>query len=147
MLSDLQGNSNEDAIGTSPANSPDAITVGATDITDSRASYSNYGPIVDIFSPGTSVTSAWIGSPDNTNTISGTSMATPAVAGLVAYYLNILGGDTTPKMMRDHIQATATKFALANSKSTFPQTLFLFLISFPTALTSPNLLAFNSYGN
>jgi subtilisin family serine protease len=108
LLNYLQGNSDEDASNTSPANSPNAITVGATDITDSRAYYSNYGPVVDIFAPGSKVTSAWIGGPDYTNTISGTSMATPAVAGLVAYLLNVFDEISTPDLMRTYIQSTAT---------------------------------------
>ena len=106
------------------------ITVGATDITDSRASYSNYGLSVDIFSPGTDVTSAWIGGPDDTNTISGTSMATPAVAGLVAYFLNDIGPNTSPQAMRQHIQNTATKFVLSNSKSTLLSIFSFFLTRF-----------------
>ncbi|KAG6822492.1 Basic amino-acid permease, partial [Arthromyces matolae] len=57
------GNSGIDAGYTSPARAPSAITVGATDITDFRAWYSNYGSVVDVFAPGTDITSAWIGSP------------------------------------------------------------------------------------
>lgn len=87
-MNDSQGNSATDASNTSPANAPGAITVGATDITDTMAYYSNFGPIVDVFAPGSRVTSAWIGNPDAVNTISGTSMATPAVAGLVSYYIS-----------------------------------------------------------
>ncbi len=63
-----------------------AITVGATTSTDARASYSNYGSCLDIFAPGSSITSSWIGSHTVTNTISGTSMATPHVAGVAALY-------------------------------------------------------------
>merc|ERR1711939_75763 len=62
--------------------------VDATDNADYRASYSNYGVCVDIFGPGSDITSAWIGSPSATNTISGTSMATPNVAGVAAKYLS-----------------------------------------------------------
>jgi subtilisin family serine protease len=82
------GNSNDNACNYSPASAPSAITVGATDISDYRASYSNYGSCLDIFGPGTNIKSAWIGSPDATNTISGTSMASPHVAGAIAQYLS-----------------------------------------------------------
>merc|ERR1711939_945701 len=75
------GNSNKNACNYSPASEPSAVTWGATDNADYRASYSNYGVCVDIFGPGSDITSAWIGSPSATNTISGTSMATPNVAG------------------------------------------------------------------
>lgn len=118
MLNTLQGNSNEDAKDTSPANTPLAITVGATDITDSRAFYSNYGPIVDIFAPGSNVTSAW--NDGGIKTISGTSMATPAVAGMVAYFLNILGPKTSPETMSGYITMQASLLKLSNiRKSTF----------------------------
>jgi subtilisin family serine protease len=76
-----------DACNRSPASTPTAITVGATDIADNRASFSNIGPCLDIFGPGVGITSAWIGSNTATNTINGTSMATPHVAGVIARYL------------------------------------------------------------
>lgn len=78
------GNEDSDACDTSPASEPSAVTVGATDDTNQRASYSNWGSCLDIFGPGTDIKSAWIGSPDATNTISGTSMATPHVTGVAA---------------------------------------------------------------
>jgi subtilisin family serine protease len=81
------GNDGLDACNYSPARVTNAITVGATTSTDSRASYSNYGTCVDIFAPGSSITSAWYTSTTATNTISGTSMATPHVTGVAALYL------------------------------------------------------------
>ncbi|WP_344469265.1 S8 family peptidase [Glycomyces lechevalierae] len=82
------GNENQNACNVSPASTPSAITVGATTSTDARASYSNYGSCLDVFAPGSSITSAWRTSNTSTNTISGTSMATPHVAGAVALYLD-----------------------------------------------------------
>ena len=76
------GNSNADACNYSPARVPDAITVGATTSSDVRASFSNYGTCVDLFAPGQSIQSTWLA--NGTNTISGTSMASPHVAGAAA---------------------------------------------------------------
>lgn len=81
------GNSNANASSYSPARVAAAITVGATTNTDARASYSNYGSVLDIFAPGSSITAGWYTSDTATNTISGTSMATPHVAGAAAVYL------------------------------------------------------------
>ncbi|MEU5889273.1 S8 family peptidase [Streptomyces sp. NPDC047461] len=81
------GNSSANASSYSPARVTEAITVGATTSTDARASYSNYGSVLDIFAPGSSITAGWYTSDTATNTISGTSMATPHVAGAAAVYL------------------------------------------------------------
>jgi subtilisin family serine protease len=81
------GNENANACNGSPSGAPNAITVGATTSSDARASYSNYGSCLDIFAPGSSITSSWYTSNTATNTISGTSMATPHVAGAAALYL------------------------------------------------------------
>lgn len=81
------GNSNRNACNYSPARVGAAITVGATTSTDYRASYSNYGTCLDIFAPGSSIQSAWYTSNTATATLSGTSMATPHVAGVAALYL------------------------------------------------------------
>lgn len=81
------GNSNVDACTASPARAGSAITVGATTSSDARASYSNFGSCLDIFAPGSSITSAWYTSNTATSTISGTSMAAPHVAGAAALYL------------------------------------------------------------
>jgi subtilisin family serine protease len=79
------GNSASNAANYSPASEPSACTVGASDISDVSASFSNYGALVDVYAPGVDVTSAW--NDGGINTISGTSMATPHVAGLGAYLL------------------------------------------------------------
>jgi subtilisin family serine protease len=81
------GNENQNACNVSPARTASAITVGSTTTTDARSSFSNFGTCVDIFAPGSSITSSWNTSDTATNTISGTSMATPHVAGVAALFL------------------------------------------------------------
>ena len=81
------GNDNVDACGGSPARVASAITVGSTTTTDARSSVSNFGTCLDIFAPGSSITSSWNTSDTATNTISGTSMATPHVTGVAALFL------------------------------------------------------------
>jgi subtilisin family serine protease len=101
------GNSNRNACNYSPARAPNAVTVGATTSTDARASYSNFGSCLDLFAPGSSITSAWHTGDTVTNTISGTSMAAPHVAGVAALLLadsdltaaraeQLLIGESTP---------------------------------------------------
>jgi subtilisin family serine protease len=88
------GNSNSDACNFTPARTPEAITVNASTINDARASFSNWGTCTDIFAPGENITSAWNTSDTATNTISGTSMAAPHVAGGAALILNATPGAT-----------------------------------------------------
>merc|ERR1712038_305627 len=78
------GNDSGNACSYSPASEPAVITVGSTTNSDARSSFSNYGTCLDIFAPGSGITAAWIGSDTATNTISGTSMASPHVAGGLA---------------------------------------------------------------
>ncbi|GGT16572.1 hypothetical protein GCM10010271_19320 [Streptomyces kurssanovii] len=91
----------------SPARVPEAITVGATDSSDRRASFSNYGTCLDLFAPGVDVTSAWKDSDTATSTISGTSMATPHTAGVAALYLSA-HPTATPAQVRDALVNNAT---------------------------------------
>jgi subtilisin family serine protease len=97
----------QDACGTSPARVPAAITVGATQIDDAKASFSNYGTCLDIFAPGVGITSSWGSGNTATNTISGTSMATPHVVGAAALIL-AANPTFTPAQVRDKMVADAT---------------------------------------
>ncbi|MFF4883753.1 S8 family serine peptidase [Streptomyces nigra] len=101
------GNESTDASTRSPARVTEAITVGATTSTDARASYSNYGSALDLFAPGSSITSAWNSGDSATNTISGTSMATPHVAGAAALYLAD-NPTATPAQVASALTAAAT---------------------------------------
>ncbi|XP_071498643.1 extracellular serine proteinase-like [Diadema antillarum] len=100
------GNDDADACNYSPARAAPAISVGATDAEDVRAYFSNYGYCVDIFAPGVSITSAWYDSDTATNTISGTSMACPHVAGAAAVLLGI-EPELTPQEVREKLQLKA----------------------------------------
>jgi subtilisin family serine protease len=81
------GNETQNACNVSPARVANAITVGSTTTSDARSSFSNFGTCLDLFAPGSSITSAWRTSDTATNTISGTSMATPHVTGVAALFL------------------------------------------------------------
>jgi subtilisin family serine protease len=80
------GNENQNACNVSPASAPGVTTVASSTRADAKSSFSNYGSCVDLYAPGSSITSAWYTSTTATNTISGTSMATPHVAGVAALY-------------------------------------------------------------
>jgi aqualysin 1 len=101
------GNENTNACNSSPARAPSAITVGSTTNTDARSSFSNYGTCLDIFAPGSNITSSWYTSTTATNTISGTSMASPHVAGVAALYLQGNPG-ASPATVTNAITSTAT---------------------------------------
>ena len=109
------GNNSRNASNYSPARVATAITVGATGAYptlgtnyDRYASFSNYGSIVDIFAPGTSITSAWFTSTSAVNTISGTSMATPHVAGVAALYKSV-NNAATPAAVETALKTASTK--------------------------------------
>jgi cerevisin len=131
------GNDNADACNYSPAAAEKAITVGATGIDDSRAYFSNYGKCTDIFAPGLSILSTWIGSKYATNTISGTSMASPHICGLLAYYLSLQPSSDsefsvapiTPEKMKANLLSIATIGAISDMPK-----------------GTPNLLAWNGGG-
>ncbi len=102
------GNSTENACSGSPNRVGPALTVGATTSTDARSSFSNFGSCVDIFAPGSSITSTWSTSNNATNTISGTSMAAPHVAGVVALYL-----DQNPSATNAQVESVIESAAVA----------------------------------
>ena len=100
------GNSKQDACRYSPARTAEAATVGATTSSDALASYSNVGSCVDVNAPGSSITSAWISGNSATNTISGTSMASPHVAGAAALYLE--DAAASPQTVRNALVANGS---------------------------------------
>jgi serine protease len=121
------GNENQDACNVSPARSPNAITVGSTTSNDSRSNFSNWGSCVDIFAPGSSITAPWHTSNSATNTISGTSMAAPHVAGIAALYLAD-NPTASPAQVENAIENNATEGRLSGIGS-----------------GSPNLLAYSRF--
>jgi subtilisin family serine protease len=114
-----------DACTVSPARVPNAMTIGATTNTDAKTSWSNYGDCVDFFAPGASITSAWYTSNTATNTISGTSMAAPHVAGVAALYLQNHPG-ATPQQVRDALFSFTTKGIVTSSSTTNNHLLYSF---------------------
>jgi subtilisin family serine protease len=116
------GNSARDACNYSPASAPSALTVGATTATDARATYSNIGPCVDLFAPGSGITSAWIGSDTASNTISGTSMASPHATGAAALYLETHSA-APPTEVAQAVLASATVGVLTGAGTGSPNLL------------------------
>ncbi|MGW0735230.1 S8 family peptidase [Streptomyces sp. NPDC002851] len=116
------GNENTDASTKSPARVAEGITVGATTRSDSRASYSNYGSVLDLFAPGSSITSTWNSSDTATNTISGTSMAAPHVAGAAALHLAD-NPNATPAQVRDALVAASSTGVVTSPGSGSPNRL------------------------
>ncbi|MGW0545826.1 S8 family peptidase [Streptomyces altiplanensis] len=106
----------------SPARVPEAITVGATDSGDRRASFSNYGTCLDLFAPGVNITSAWKDSDTATSTISGTSMAAPHTAGAAALYVSA-NPTATPAQVRDALVGNATPNKVQDPRTGSPNRL------------------------
>ncbi|MDI3097724.1 S8 family serine peptidase [Streptomyces sp. AN-3] len=116
------GNESTNASTKSPARVTEAITVGATTSSDARASYSNYGSVLDIFAPGSSITSAWNSGDSATNTISGTSMASPHVAGAAALHLAD-NPSATPAQVASALTSAATSGVVSNPGTGSPNRL------------------------
>ena len=136
------GNANGDVANTSPARVPEAITVGATTSSDARASFSNYGAGLDLFAPGYSISSAFYTSDSGLTTMSGTSMASPHVAGVAALYLE-RNPTATPAQVRDALVSAATPGKVTNAGAGSPNLLLYsgFLhtaVNTEVSLVSPN---------
>ncbi|OMH79901.1 Subtilase-type proteinase psp3, partial [Zancudomyces culisetae] len=123
------GNSGDDACQYSPASAEGVITVGAMDITDTRAPFSCYGACVDIFAPGKGIVSAYIGSNTASAVYSGTSMASPHISGLAAYYIMTSPKKYNMQQIYALLASTGTKSALSS-----------------IGARSLNLLAYNNIG-
>ena len=117
------GNESEDACTGSPSRVAAAMTIGATDSADRKASFSDFGSCVDWFAPGVGITSAWFFTNTSTNTISGTSMATPHTAGVAALYLQGSPG-AAPVTVRDALFSLTTKGVVTGANSANNHLLF-----------------------
>jgi len=135
------GNSNANACNSSPARVAEALTVGSTTSTDARSSFSNFGTCVDLFAPGSSITSAWNTSDTATNTISGTSMATPHVAGVAALYLAV-NPSATPSAVQAAIVNNATPNKVTGAGSGSPNRLLYSLFGAAPPADLPPTAAF-----
>ncbi|KAF9923923.1 hypothetical protein FBU30_006039 [Linnemannia zychae] len=132
------GNDGKDACQFSPASTPGAMTVGATDKDDTVASYSNFGPCVAIYAPGSNIISAWADSNTATHAQSGTSMASPHVAGLMAMMLSESPTENiSVKEMNKRILGAVTKFSLNGQLVTDGPAPISPLLSISSASTTP----------
>jgi len=131
------GNENQNACNVSPARTASAITVGSTTTTDARSSFSNFGTCVDIFAPGSSITSSWNTSDTATNTISGTSMATPHVTGVAALFLEV-NPTASPATVTAAIVNSSTPNKVTNAGTGSPnRLLYSLLTSAPPPTPTP----------
>lgn len=137
------GNNNADACLYSPASEPTAITVGATTSSDARATYSNYGSCVDLFAPGSNITSSWSSSATATNTISGTSMATPHVTGVAALALQA-NPQATPGSVSKFILSNATPNRLSSLGAGSPNKLTYSMATGAPGIVSSQTVAIKS---
>ncbi|MFN8035439.1 MAG: S8 family serine peptidase [Acidimicrobiia bacterium] len=128
------GNNAGDACSFSPAMVRAAFTVGATDTNDSQAFFSDYGPCLDAYAPGVEITSDWLG--NGTNTISGTSMAAPHVAGTAAMYLDAHPG-TTPAATTAELVSLATSGVVTGTGPGSPNLLLYSQVPVPTVPAAP----------
>ena len=138
------GNFNEDSAATSPGRTAEAITVGATEATDLRAGFSNFGPGLDLFAPGLSILSAAHTNDTAAVYMSGTSMASPHVAGVAALYLGA-HVTATPQQVRDALVAAATRGVVGSPGTGSPNLLLYsgFLVTSPPTPPSVTVLAPN----
>jgi subtilisin family serine protease len=133
------GNSNADACRSSPARAAAAITVGATTSSDSRASYSNYGTCLDLFAPGSDITSAWWENDSQTARISGTSMASPHVAGVAALFL-AANTNASPAEVDAAIKSAATTGVVGSAGRGSPNRLLYSLFGAAPPPPSDNIV-------
>jgi serine protease len=139
------GNNNASACSYSPARVGTAVTVGATTNTDARASYSNFGSCLDLFAPGSSVTSAWFSSDAATNSLSGTSMAAPHVAGVAALILGNSPG-SSPATVASTLASKATTGKVTSAGSGSPNLLlYMGFLNGPNATPIPNAVPTASF--
>ena len=135
------GNANVDAGDTSPARVTEAMTIGATTSSDARASFSNFGPSLDLFAPGVSIVSSVHTSDTATGSSSGTSMATPHVSGVAALYLE-RNPTSTPQQVRDALVRAATPGVVTSAGTGSPNLLlysgFLHATTATVSLSQPN---------
>ncbi len=128
------GNDNATACSGSPNKVPAALTVGSSTSTDARSDFSNYGSCVDIFAPGSNITSAWYTGSTATKAISGTSMASPHVAGAVALYLQT-NPSASPATVANALVSTATTGVLTGIGTGSPNRLLYSLFDGGTTPT------------